>query len=52
MNKEKTIDNQETFPVINKKFWVTPEISELLFSYTKEADYYNDDGFGPGASLS
>ena len=52
MNKEKTVNNQEIFPEINKKIWTTPDISELHISYTKEADYYNDDGFGPGASLS
>jgi hypothetical protein len=35
-----------------KSSWSTPDIIELNVKNTNSNDYYNDDGWGPGASLS
>lgn len=35
-----------------KSMWITPNITELDIKNTNSNDYYNEDGFGPGASLS
>lgn len=35
-----------------KSTWSTPDIIELKVKNTNSNDYYQDDGFGPGASLS
>jgi hypothetical protein len=35
-----------------KPVWQTPTLSELDIKDTKSDSYYQDDGWGPGASLS
>lgn len=44
--------NQINVCIDQKLLWQTPTLNELDIKNTKSDSYYQDDGWGPGASLS
>lgn len=47
-----TCVNQINANIDSKPLWQTPILNELDIKDTKSDSYYQDDGWGPGASLS